>query len=69
MLTSEVEAEALRVRAIIDALRQSGVEITADIVIKAIHAASDRTLDGDYQLPPTTAPISLPPPPPRPDKR
>jgi hypothetical protein len=67
VLNSEVEAEAQRVRAIIEALRQSNVEITSDVVIRAIRAASDWTMDGEYSLQPTTAPISTPPPaPPKP---
>jgi hypothetical protein len=66
VLNSEVEAEALRVKAIIEALRQSNVEITSDVVIRAIRAASDWTLDSEYSLQPTTAPISIPPPAPKP---
>jgi hypothetical protein len=66
VLGSEVEAEAQRVRAIIEALRQSEVEITPDVVIRAIRAASDWTMDGEYSLQPTAAPISIPPPPPKP---
>jgi hypothetical protein len=66
VLGSEVEAEAQRVKAIIDALRQSNVEITPDVVIRAIRAASDWTMDGEYSLQPTTAPISTPLPPPKP---
>jgi hypothetical protein len=65
VLGSEVEAEAQRVKAIIEALRQSNVEITPDVVIRAIRAASDWTMDGEYSLQPTTAPISTPPPPPK----
>ena len=49
-----------------EALRESNVEITPDVVIRAIRAASDWTLDGDYSLQPTTAPISIPLPPPKP---
>jgi hypothetical protein len=66
VLGSEVEAEAQRVKAIIEALRQSNVEITPDVVIRAIRAASDWTMDGEYSLQPTTAPISTPLPPPKP---
>jgi hypothetical protein len=66
VLGSEVAAEAQRVKAIIEALRESNVEITPDVVIRAIRAASDWTLDGDYSLQPTTAPISIPLPPPKP---
>jgi len=63
VLETEVEAEALRVRAIIEALRQSEVEITPDVVIRAIRAASDWVMEGDYTLQPTTPPTSTPPPP------
>jgi hypothetical protein len=66
VLASEVEAEALRVRAIIEALRQSEVEITPDVVIRAIRAASDWVMEGDYTLQPTSSPSSLPMPPSRP---
>jgi hypothetical protein len=66
VLGSEVEAEALRVKAIIDALRQSEVEITPDVVIRAIRAASDWVMEGEYSLQPTAAPTSTPLPPPRP---
>jgi hypothetical protein len=66
VLGSEVEAEAQRVSAIIEALRQSNVEITSDVVIRAIRAASDWTMDGEYSLQPTTAPSVLPPPAPKP---
>jgi hypothetical protein len=66
VLGSEVDAEAQRVKAIIDALRQSEVEITPDVVIRAIRAASDWVMEGEYSLQPTTAPISTPPPQPRP---
>ncbi|HET9222565.1 MAG TPA: hypothetical protein VFO07_08680 [Roseiflexaceae bacterium] len=65
VLGSEVEAEAQRVKAIIDALRQSNVEITPDVVIRAIRAASDWTMDGEYSLQPYTAPTTLPPPAPK----
>jgi len=66
VLTSEVESEADRVKAIIKALSDSGVEITPDVVIRAIRAASDWVLEGDYTLLPKTAPISTPPPAPKP---
>jgi hypothetical protein len=67
VLTSEVDAEAERVRAIIKALRDSDVEITPDVVVRAIRAASDWAMESDYSLQPTTAPISIPPPsPPKP---
>jgi hypothetical protein len=66
VLTSEVEAEALRVKAIIEALRQSEVEITPDVVIRAIRAASDWVMEGDYTLQPNAPPNSLPAPQPAP---
>jgi hypothetical protein len=66
VLGSEVDAEAARVKAIIEALRQAEVEITPDVVIRAIRAASDWVMEAEYSLQPTTAPISLPPPAPKP---
>jgi hypothetical protein len=55
VLASEVEAEADRVKAIIEALRVSNVEITPDVVIRAIRAASDWVLDSDYTLLPSAS--------------
>lgn len=73
VLGSEVEAEAQRVKAIIDALRQSEVDITPDVVIRAIRAASDWVMEGEYTLQPNAAPNSqpaaTPPKPATPDKK
>jgi hypothetical protein len=72
VLGSEVEAEAQRVKAIIDALRESEVDITPDVVIRAIRAASDWMMEGEYSLQPTAPPLSNPlqaPKPPTPDKK
>jgi hypothetical protein len=66
VLGSEVDAEAERVKAIIEALKQAGVEITPDVVVRAIRAASDWVMEAEYSLQPTSAPISIPIPPPRP---
>jgi len=66
VLSSEVDAEAMRVRAIIEALKESGVEITPDVVVRAIRATSDWAMESEYSLQPTTAPISIPQPAPKP---
>jgi regulator of protease activity HflC (stomatin/prohibitin superfamily) len=50
VLAAEVNAEAERVRAIIQALKDSGVEITPDLVVKAISATSDWQMEGDFSL-------------------
>jgi regulator of protease activity HflC (stomatin/prohibitin superfamily) len=50
VLGAEVELEAERVRAIISALRDSGVEITPDLIVKAITATSDWQMEGDFSL-------------------
>jgi regulator of protease activity HflC (stomatin/prohibitin superfamily) len=62
VLGAEVELEAERVRAIITALRDSGVEITPDLVVKAITATSDWQVEGDFSLL-TENPIQLSSPP------
>jgi regulator of protease activity HflC (stomatin/prohibitin superfamily) len=64
VLGAEVELEAERVRAIITALRDSGVEITPDLVVKAITATSDWQMEGDFSLLAQQPP--LPPPAPAP---
>jgi regulator of protease activity HflC (stomatin/prohibitin superfamily) len=67
VLGAEVELEAERVRAIIMALRDSGIEITPDLIVKAITATSDWQMEGDFslltqqQLPPPTAPAPAKP--------
>ncbi len=63
VLASEVEAEADRVKAIIEALRTSNIEITPDVVIRAIRAASDWVMESDYTLLPTMGPTSHSAPP------
>jgi hypothetical protein len=50
VLGAEVDAEAQRVTAIITALRDSGVEITPDLIVKAITATSDWQMEGDFSL-------------------
>ncbi len=50
VLGAEVELEAERVRAIITALRDSGVDITPDLIVKAITATSDWQMEGDFSL-------------------
>jgi regulator of protease activity HflC (stomatin/prohibitin superfamily) len=61
VLGAEVELEAERVRAIITALKESGVEITPDLVVKAITATSDWQMEGDFSLMTQQFP-PLPPP-------
>jgi len=65
VLGAEVRAEAERVRAIIEALKDSGVEITPDLVVKAITASSDWQMEGDFSLL-TQQPASPPPAPAKP---
>jgi hypothetical protein len=60
VLGAEVELEAERVRAIIMALKDSGIEITPDLVVKAITASSDWQVEGDFSL--LTQQPPLPPP-------
>jgi regulator of protease activity HflC (stomatin/prohibitin superfamily) len=54
VLGAEVRAEAERVKTIIAALRESlegsGVEITPDLIVKAITATSDWQMEGDFSL-------------------
>ena len=50
ILGAEVKAEAERVKAIIAALKDSGVEITPDLIVKAITATSDWQMEGDFSL-------------------
>jgi regulator of protease activity HflC (stomatin/prohibitin superfamily) len=66
VLAAEVNAEAQRVKAIIDVLRESGVEITPDLIVKAITASSDWQVEGDFSL--LTQQPPLPPPAPAPAK-
>jgi hypothetical protein len=48
MLSSEVEAEAERVKAIVEALRESNLDVNPDVVIRAMRASPDWASDGDY---------------------
>jgi len=66
VLETEVDIEAQRVKAIIDALRQSEVDITPDVVIRAIRAASDWVMESDYTLLPAPEPAPAPAPAPKP---
>jgi regulator of protease activity HflC (stomatin/prohibitin superfamily) len=50
VLGSEVNVEAKRVTAIINALRESGVEITPDLVVKTITATADWQMESDFSL-------------------
>jgi hypothetical protein len=50
VLGAEVNVEAKRVMAIIQALRNAGVEITPELVVQAIRATSDWQMQGDYDL-------------------
>jgi len=50
VLGAEVELEAERVKAIVTALKDSGVEITPDLIVKAITATSDWQMEGDFSL-------------------
>ncbi|MEO7908057.1 MAG: SPFH domain-containing protein [Roseiflexaceae bacterium] len=59
VLGAEINAEAERVKAIIGALRDSGVEITHDLIVKTITATSDWQMEGDFSL----LTQQLPPPP------
>ena len=66
VLGAEVKAEAERVKAIVAALRESGVEVTPDLIVKAITATSDWQMEGDFSLltqqPPPIAPAPAKPP-------
>jgi regulator of protease activity HflC (stomatin/prohibitin superfamily) len=67
VLGAEVELEAERVRAIITALKDSGVDVTPELIVKAIEATSDWQMEGDFslltqqQLPPPTPPAPAKP--------
>jgi regulator of protease activity HflC (stomatin/prohibitin superfamily) len=62
VLGAEAEVEGDRIKAMIAALREAGVEITPELVIKAITATSDRLMEGDFSLL-TQNPIQQPPTP------
>jgi len=50
VLGAEVDAEAERVRAIVAALKESGVEITPDLLVKALTATADWQMEGDFSM-------------------
>jgi regulator of protease activity HflC (stomatin/prohibitin superfamily) len=50
VLGAEVDVESARIKAIITALKESGVEITPEVVIGAINAMSDWQIEGDFSL-------------------
>ena len=60
VLGAEAEVEGDRIKALIAALKEAGVEITPELVIKAITATSDRQMEGDFSLL-TQNPIQQPP--------
>jgi hypothetical protein len=62
VLEAEVNAEAKRVSAILAALKDAGVELTPELVVGAINAASDWQMEGDFSLL-TQNPLPTPPSP------
>jgi len=66
VLGAEVTVEAERVKAIIAALKDSGVEVTPDLVVRAMTATSDWQMEGDFSL--LTQQPPAPPPAPAPAK-
>jgi hypothetical protein len=50
VLGAEAEIEAERMRQLVHALRSADVPLTPEVVIQAIRATSDWTLDGEYTL-------------------
>jgi regulator of protease activity HflC (stomatin/prohibitin superfamily) len=50
VLGAEVEAEGDRVRAIVAALKESGIEITPELLVKALTATSDWQMEGDFSM-------------------
>jgi regulator of protease activity HflC (stomatin/prohibitin superfamily) len=66
VLGAEVELEAERVRAIIAALKESGVDVTPELIVKAIEATADWQMEGDFSL--LTQQQLQPPTPPAPVK-
>jgi hypothetical protein len=69
MLEAEVDAEARRVTSIINALRDSGLDITPDLVLRAMRATSDWVMEGDYTLLPPPTPPTPPAPKPSGDRK
>jgi len=61
VLGAEAEIEAERIKSIVTALKEAGVDITPELIMQAITGTSDRLMEGDYSLL-TQNPISLPPP-------
>jgi len=60
VLGAEAEIEGERVKAIIAALQESGVDITPDLISKVIAATSDWQMEGDFSMQ-TQNPIQIPP--------
>jgi hypothetical protein len=60
VLGAESDVEGERIRTIIAALKDSGVEITPELVIKVIATISDWQMEGDFGLL-TENPIKIPP--------
>jgi len=56
ILETQVEAEGRRVTAIVGALRESGIEITPDVLLRAMRATSDWVMEADYTLLPPPLP-------------
>jgi hypothetical protein len=50
VLGAEVKAEGDRVRAIVAALKESGIEITPELLVKALTATSDWQMEGDFSM-------------------
>jgi regulator of protease activity HflC (stomatin/prohibitin superfamily) len=68
VLGAEAEIEGERIKAIVAALKEAGVNVTPELVIQAITATADRQMEGEFslltqnpiQLPPTSAPAKPP---------
>lgn len=61
VLGAEAEIEGERIKAIVAALKEAGVEVTPELVMQAITATSDRQMEGDFSLL-MQNPIQLPAP-------
>lgn len=62
VLGAEINAEAQRVKAIIGALREAGVELTPDLIVKTITATADWQMEGDFSLLTQQLPPAMPAP-------
>jgi regulator of protease activity HflC (stomatin/prohibitin superfamily) len=60
VLGAEAEVEGERIKAIIAALKESGVEITPDLIVRVLTAASDWQMEADFSML-TQNPIQQPP--------